>query len=180
MRVTVHPDGAQLFPGGSCAATRPFLGHSTLNCVSSEVTTWKPALLRSDSAFPRDSQTTSGTVTFVGPADTTRSTVEPLSTVWSAEGFWSMTCPTGAESGCGDTRPTFSPASVIAVFASSSVIPTTLGTGTCFGALPTVIVTVSPVSKSVPGSGLCLMTSPTSAWLAVTWNSGGTSQPASL
>ena len=108
------------------------------------------------------------------------STVEPLFTVCPAGGDWPMTSPAGAGSACGVTVPTFKPASVIAVLAASSVIPTRLGTSTCFGALPTVIVTVLPFSRSVPGSGLCLMTSPTSAWLIVTWNSAVTSKPASL
>src|SRR5436309_2230171 len=180
MRVTVEPDEAELFPGGSWAATWPSLGHSALNCVSSEMTGWNPAFSSSDWALPRGSQTTSGTVTCWGPDDTTTSTVDPLFTVCPAGGDWPMTSPAGAGSACGVTVPTFKPASVIAVLAASSVIPTRLGTSTCFGALPTVIVTVLPFSRSVPGSGLCLMTSPTSAWLVVTWNSAVTSKPASL
>src|SRR4029450_4946195 len=99
MRVTVDPDGAELFPGGSWAAPRPFLGHSTLNCVSSEVTTWKPALLRSDSAFPRDSHTTSGTVTSLGPCDRTMSTDEFLSTLSPGRGSWETTVPSGSSLG---------------------------------------------------------------------------------
>src|SRR5216117_1244683 len=178
MRVTVEPDEAELFPGGSWAATWPFLGHSRLNCVSSEMTGWNPAFSSSDWAFPRDSQTTSGTVTCWGPDDTTMSTVEPLFTVCPGRGDWPMTSPGGAGSACGVTVPTFKPASVIAVLAASSVIPTRLGTSTCFGALPTVIVTVLPFSRSVSGAGLCVSTCFQSPGLSLTRKTGSTLKPA--
>src|SRR5436309_467364 len=180
MRVTVEPDEAELFPGGSWAATWPFLGHSALNCVSSEMTGWNPAFSSSDWAFPRDSQTTSGTVTCCGPDDTTMSTVEPLFTVCPAGGDWPMTSPAGAGSACGVTVPTFRPASVIADLAASSVKPPRLGTSTCFGALPTVIVTVLPFSRSVPATGLCSITIPTSLGLLVTRGTEFTRKPASI
>ncbi len=73
--------------------------------------------------------TTSGTVTWARPAETTSVTVEPVSTSVPGSGFWLMTWSSGLELAfsCSSAfRPAFSSFS----FAASTLRPTTLGIST--------------------------------------------------
>src|SRR5215470_1154518 len=87
--------------------------------------------------------TTSGTATYGRPDETTRATVEPITTSAPADGFSEMMLPAGTVVlDAVVTVPTVSPAVVSAVLPAACVIPTTFGTLTCGSPVEIVSVTV--------------------------------------
>ena len=135
------PVASQICTSSPCWAVLPAAGVERvtiprsvfLRSSLSTCTGTRPASVISCSASSRDFPTMSGTSTASGPAETVTVTVEPSVTSWFAGGSVSITrpCSTSEDSTC--SKVGVSPTSSREARASSSVCPTTSGTGTIAG-----------------------------------------------
>lgn len=97
------------------------------------------------------------------PIETTKFTAEPEITLVPADGFSLITRPDGIDVlACVAIVPTVRPVPVIAAVAAARASPTTLGTATCTGVAPLLMVRLTGVPEPtfVPAEGLWLIMLP--------------------